>query len=40
MHKCRCQVYGAGYKDLLSSKPGSSGRTMKSVMKALGTPPA
>lgn len=34
------QVYGAGYKDLLSSKPGSSGRTMKSVMKALGAPPA
>jgi hypothetical protein len=33
-------VYGVGYKDLLSSKPGSSGRTMKSVMKALGMPPA
>ena len=33
-------MYGAGYKDLLSSKPGSSGRTMKSVMKALGVPPA
>lgn len=33
-------MYGAGYKEaLLSNKPGSSGRTMKSVMKALGARP-
>lgn len=34
---CIVQVYGTGYREaLLSNKPGSSGRTVKSIMKALG----